>query len=215
MTKRPIYLLSPTPKEGTVALPMIGFRTVAGRLDLEKCDTLMFTSKQAVKVADKIDKGWREYPSIAIGPATRKQIEQLGGNVIYHPDSFYGEVLSQEIADRFSERKVLYLRPKEISFDAQAYLAQRGINLQQQVIYETHCKQYDPSARPVEGAIVIFTSPSTIRCFLRNFTWDKSYTAVVIGESTKVHLPKEAAYVVADEPMIASCIEKAQSLGHL
>ena len=212
MTDRTIYLLSPTPKEGTESLPMIRFQTTADHLELSSCDTLMFTSKQAVKTADRIDKRWKNYPSIAIGGATKKQIEELGGSVIYHPKNFYGEVLSRDIADFFSDRKILYLRPKEVSFDAKRYLAKENIELLEQVIYQTDCVSYGCSDAPVKGAIIIFTSPSTIHCFFKNFDWDPSYTAVVIGESTKVHLPPNVEFAVAQKPLIASCIEKAQEI---
>jgi len=209
---RAIYLLSPTPRSGTCPLPMIQFRRVADTIDFSQCDTLMFTSKQAVIVADTIDKKWKEYPSVAIGPATKKQIEMLGGEVIYHPTSFYGKSLGSDIAAYFSKRKILYLRPKEISFDSKGFLSKEGIVLQEQIIYETECVRYGVDAKPPQGAIIIFTSPSTIHCFLKNFTWEESYMAIVIGEATKVHLPEEAVYMVADEPLIASCIEKAKSL---
>jgi len=209
---RMIYLLSPTPRADTVSLPMIRFKTVADHIDFSQCDTLMFTSKQAVVTADKIDKRWKEYPCIAIGGATKQQIESLGGEVIYHPKSFYGEALSQDIENYFSEKKILYLRPREISFDSKGFLEKAGIDLQEQVIYETGCISYEKREKPVENAVIIFTSPSTIHCFLKNFKWDKSYTAVVIGKATKVHLPKNARYVVADEPLISACIEKAKLL---
>ena len=212
MRSRPIYLLSPTKREGTHALPMIHFTTVADHLVLSGYDTLMFTSKQAVKTADEIDPVWKEYPSIAIGSATKKQIEDLGGEVIFHPKDFYGEVLSRDIATFFQERRILYLRPKEISFDAKGYLEKEGIVLGEQIIYETGCLSYSREDRPKKDAIIIFTSPSTIHCFFKNFEWDPSYTAVVIGESTKVHLPDEVEFVVAKKPLIASCIEKAKEV---
>ncbi|MCD6212791.1 MAG: uroporphyrinogen-III synthase [Sulfurovum sp.] len=209
---RAIYLLSPTAKEGTIALPMIDFSITAESIDLSRSDTLIFTSKQAVVTADKIDTSWKNYPCIAIGPATKKQIEDLGGEVIYFPKSFYGETLSADIAAFFRDKKLLYLRPKEISFDSKAFLEKEGIVLQEQIIYETSCIKYTLEKKPLKGSIIIFTSPSTIHCFLKNFDWDESYTAVVIGKATKVHLPENANYVVADEPMIASCIEKAKEI---
>ena len=209
---RAIYLLSPTPKEGTIALPMIDFSITAESIDLSRSDMLIFTSKQAVVTADKIDTSWKNYPCIAIGPATKKQIEDLGGEVIYFPKSFYGETLSADIAAFFRDKKLLYLRPKEISFDSKAFLEKEGIVLQEQIIYETSCIKYTLEKKPLKGSIIIFTSPSTIHCFLKNFDWDESYTAVVIGKATKVHLPENANYVVADEPMIASCIEKAKEI---
>jgi len=210
--QRAIYLLSPTPRAGTIPMPMIRFSTIAESLELEHCDTLMFTSKQAVVTADRIDARWKEYPCIAIGAATKKQIEDLGGEVIYHPKSYYGEALSQDIVTHFSRKKILYLRPKEVSFDSKGFLKKAGIDLQEQIIYETACISYTEEEKPLENAIIIFTSPSTIHCFLKSFRWDESYTAVVIGKATKVHLPENAAYVVAGEPLISSCIEKAKFL---
>ena len=209
---RAIYLLSPTPKEGTIALPMIDFSVTARSIDFSQSDTLIFTSKQAVVTADKIDTSWKSYPCIAIGPATKKQIEDLEGEVIYHPKSFYGETLSADIAQFFRDKKLLYLRPKEISFNSKGFLEKEGIALQEQIIYETSCLNYTLEEKPSKNAIIIFTSPSTIHCFLKNFLWDESYVAVVIGKATKVHLPVNANYVVADEPMIVSCIEKAKEI---
>ncbi len=209
---RAIYLLSPTPKEGTIALPMIDFSVTAESIDFSQSDTLIFTSKQAVVTADKIDPSWKNYPCIAIGPATKKQIEDLGGEVIYYPRSFYGETLSQDIAEFFRDKKLLYLRPKEISFDSKSFLKKEGITLQEQIIYETSCIKYTLKEKPSKNAIIIFTSPSTIHCFLKNFDWNESYTAVVIGKATKVHLPKNVEYVVADEPLINACINKAKEI---
>lgn len=209
---RPLYLLSPKRYEGTVPLPMIQFQTVAEEIDFGACDTLMFTSKQAVKTADAIDPTWKTYPCIAIGGATKKQIEALGGTVIYHPKAFYGHSLAKDIAAFFSTRRILYLRPKVVSFDAKAFLAKEGIGLYEQIIYETSCIEYPKAQQPPENSIIIFTSPSTIHCFLKQFVWLDSYTAVVIGESTKVHLPPNARYQVAKKPLIDACIEKAKEI---
>jgi len=211
-TKRPIYLLSPQPKEGVLSLPMITFERTAKSIDFSVCDTLMFTSKQAVITAESIDPEWKKIPAIAIGPATKKQIEILGGNVIFHPENFYGEQLAEDIASFFQDRHILYLRPKKITFDSKGYLAKRGIVLQEQIIYETSCLHYTIEDQPPEHSVIIFTSPSTIHCFLKNFDWLSSYSAVVIGQSTRVHLPAGSDYAVADRPMIDACIEKALRL---
>ncbi len=205
-----IYLLSPLKKEGTISLPMIQFSLVADKIDFSVCDTLMFTSKQAVVSADAIDKKWKEYPCVAIGGATKKKIEELDGEVIYHPKEFYGEVLAKDILNNFSDKKLLYLRPKEVSFDSKAYLEKNGIDLEEQVIYETSCMKYTKEQKPKEEAIIIFTSPSTIKCFFKNFEWDSSYVAVLIGHATKEHLPDYCKFVVADEPLIDACVEKAK-----
>lgn len=209
---RPIYLLSPSAREGTVHLPMITFSLVAEQIDFTKADTLMFSSKQAVKSAEAIDPGWKAYPCIAIGAATKKQIESLGGTVIHHPKDFYADALADDIIAHFSDKKLLYLRPKEVSFDSKSYLAKAGILLQEQRIYETSCIPYKKEQAPEAGAIIVFTSPSSIHCFLKNFPWQESYTAIVIGNATKIHLPKGADFAVAETPLISACIAKAKEL---
>ena len=210
--ERPIYLLSPLPKEGVLSLPMIRFERVAEKIDFSTCDTLMFSSKQAVAMAEEIDPGWKSFPAVAIGPATKRAIEALGGEVIFSPRNYYGEELAGDIARFFRDRRILYLRPETISFDSRSFLQKRGIALQEQIIYRTSCREYSSQKQPPEASVIVFTSPSTIHCFLKNFNWLDSYTAVVIGESTRAHLPENANYAVADEPLIDSCIKKAKML---
>jgi len=191
---------------------MIDFRLVSEQIEYQGCDTLMFTSKQAVVSAEAIDPMWKERPTIAIGGATAGQIERLGGRVLYHPKHFYGQTLAEDILKHFQARRVLYLRPRTVSFDSRTFLAQAGYDLREQIIYETFCRPYTPQDAPPHGSIIIFTSPSTIECFLGNFEWLSSYTAVVIGESTKVHLPKGCDFAVSDVPLIDSCIKRAMEI---
>ena len=188
---------------------MISFKIISNSIELLDIDTLMFTSKQAVVSANNIDESWKKYPSIAIGKATKAKIEELGGEVIYNPKSFYGEELAKDIEKFFKEKKILYLRPKVVSFDSKLYLEKGGIELKEQIIYETSCKNYSKEQQPKKDAIIVFTSPSTIHCFFKNFEWDSSYTAILIGKSTKKHLPKGCKFFVADEPLIDSCLSKA------
>ncbi len=207
-----IYLLSPLPKEGTKSLPMIDFEQVASDIDYQESELLMFTSKQAVEMAEQIDPNWKKIPTIAIGGATKAKIQAMGGEVIYHPKDFYGEALAKDIKAFFSDKKILYLRPKEVSFDSKAFLEKEGILLREQVIYRTFCRTYEALDQPQKGAVIIFTSPSTIRCFFKSFTWDESYRAVLIGRATAEHLPKECRYVIADTPLIDACVKKAKEI---
>ncbi len=92
------------------------------------------------------------------------------------------------------------------------WAVQSGIDLQEKIIYETSCVKYTKENTPEKNAIIIFTSPSTIHCFLENFEWDESYTVMVIGEATKEHVPKHTQYEVADIPQIDACIAKAKQI---
>ncbi len=207
-----IYLLSPTPKEGTISLPMIDFTLLSQKVDVSGYDLLLFTSKQAVKSAEALNPSWKDIPCLAIGSATARIIVACGGTVVYQPKTFYASVLGEDIVERFKTKKILYLRPKVVSFDTKAFLAQSGIELDEKIIYETKCRSYSKEEKPKKNAIIIFTSPSTIHGFFENFDWDESYTAVLIGEATRKHLPKNIQYSVADEATIDGCIRKAKHL---
>jgi len=207
-----IYLLSPTAKEGTVHLPMITFSLLDVRLEFSDCDMLIFSSSQAVKSAEALNPEWKKTPCLAIGTSTADTIESLGGNVIYTPKRFYAQTLAEDIVSKFKNKTILYLRPKIVSFDTKSFLEKAGILLKEKIIYETSCVTYHSEDKPPENAIIIFTSPSTIHCFLKNFEWDESYTAIVIGEATKKHLPKDARYAVAKKPLIDACIDKAKEI---
>ena len=209
---QPIYLLSPTKVKEIIHLPMIDFETMMKPLALGDCDTLLFTSKQAVKSADKIDKRWKEYPCIAIGKATAKEIECLGGSILYHSTEASAKSLAQTLATSFTEKAILYLRPKKVSFNIKTFLEVVGIDIKEQIIYQTSCLTYPKDKQPPVQSIIIFTSPSTIECFLKHFIWDESYSAIVIGETTKVHLPLDCQVYVSDEPLITSCIQKAKEI---
>jgi uroporphyrinogen-III synthase len=207
-----IYLFSSTVTEGSISLPIISFTLYEKEIDLESYDTLLFTSKQAVKSAYTLNLKAKEIPALAIGLATANSIVSLGGKVLYQAKKFNGKALSQDIIEKFKEKRILYLRPKVVSFDTKAFLQKAGIFIEEEIIYETSCIGYTQEQKPMKNAILIFTSPSTIKCFLRNFEWDESYTAVVIGKATQKYLPKECVYEIANEALISSCIEKAKEI---
>ena len=209
---RMIYLLSPVTYKETVSLPMIEFSLLYKEIDFSSYDMLMFTSKQAVKSAEMLNPEWKKIPCLAIGKATAEQIRVLGGEVVYAPENFYAKSLNDVIVTSFQQKKILYLRPKKVSFDSKKYLLSHGVVLDEEIIYETTCITYDAIQKPKEHAVIIFTSPSTIECFFKNFDWDSSYRAVVIGSETKKHLPPYVAVEVASLPRIEACIAKAKEI---
>ncbi|HHH19444.1 MAG TPA: uroporphyrinogen-III synthase [Campylobacterales bacterium] len=198
---------------------MIRFQTTVHEIDFGFADLLLFTSKQAVTVTDQISQKWKKFPCIAVGSATQERIEALGGKVLHVPEAFYGEALAKDLIHYFHDKKILYLRPKKTAFDIKGAInAELTVGSPKQllffetVIYRTLCKNYTMQERPPENSVIIFTSPSTIKCFWNNFSWDESYTAVVIGTTTAKHLPKACKYVIAEQPLITSCIEKAKEI---
>jgi uroporphyrinogen-III synthase len=191
---------------------MIAFSLLGESIELNSYDLLIFTSKQSVKSAERLNPLWKHVPCISIGSATSRQIEELGGSIVHQSQVFDGKTLSKEISKNFRYKKMLYLRPKVVSFDMKSFLKTEGLEIDEQVLYETSCIAYAKAQAPSKNAIIIFTSPSTIDCFFKSFTWDNSYIAVVIGASTKLKLPTHVRSEVANEATIDACIAKAHQL---
>jgi uroporphyrinogen-III synthase len=207
-----IYLLSPTPHPDAISLPLLTFSLTTSRVELEGVDYLLFTSKQAVKAMEAIEPRWKAFGCIVIGAQTANVVKELGGEVVYVASSAYGEVLAQEIYREFQDATILYVRPQEVSTDIKAVLEVEGFKIREEVIYKTECQHYSQKSAPSHSAIVIFTSPSTVRCFLENFGWHSSYKAVAIGAKTAQHFPQTFASMVAKEPTIDAAVEKAKEI---
>jgi len=191
ITSLPIYLLSPTPKSGVRHLPMIKFKLIPQDIDFKKFDGLIITSKQAVLSLDEISKGkWSALPVAAIGELTAKEVKKRGGRVIFIASSAYGDVLASELRVDFKNYRWLYPRPKVVVSKIAADLRDFGIKVEEKIIYETSCVHYDNSSKPCKGAVLIFTSPSIVRCFFKNFSWDKSWRAIAIGKKTAFTFPE-------------------------
>jgi uroporphyrinogen-III synthase len=206
-----IYLLSNSSHEGVKSLPMIDIKYLDFILDLSKYDALIFTSKNSVISLDKKHL-WQNIPSYAISDQTANLIKQKAGNLTYTGTSRDGNEFAKEILPLLKDKKILYLRAKEVVSNLSDILKAGKIDLDEQIVYETLCKKYEKK-RFKKNSIFIFTSPSTVECFFKSFNWNKSFKAVTIGETTAKALPKEANYFISKEKSIKSCIQLAKKLG--
>ena len=115
MKSSKIYILSDTKVERAEKLPLIEQIFFDKEIDFNKYDYLIFTSKNGVIAADKISDKWKEIKSLAIGDATAKMVEKLGGKLEYTAKNFYGDEFAKEIAQNFEkDKRFLYLRAKKV-----------------------------------------------------------------------------------------------------
>ncbi len=207
-----IYLLSEKVYADALNLPciMIEFRDI--EVDLSGYDALVFSSKNGVYALDRVTKHWKNIPAYSIGSATSSAIQERGGNLVYNAQSSYGDDFAQEIKELLSSKKVLFLRPKIVTSSLNSILKEAGVLLDELVIYKTVCASCESLKKPEKNSYIIFSSPSTIRCFFRCFHWDKSYTAIVIGSKTASFMPKDVPFLQAPKQTIPSCITVAQKL---
>ncbi len=207
-----IYLLSDQAHEGVEHLPLFEIRFDTTPIDIAPYDALVFTSKNAVKALGSLAPSWTQKESYAIGEGTAVWIERLGGKLVFTCKDSYGDRFAQNIASDLAGKTVLFPRAKEVSSSLFTILREQGVLIDERIVYETLCRSYEPHDAPPKNAHLIFTSPSTVRCFLKNFEWDESYKAVAIGTKTAAAFPPSFRVFIAQKPSIASCIDLAKAI---
>ncbi len=206
---REIYLLNSDKFENIKNLPVIKINFFKKEIDLDPYNGIIFTSKNSVRAIDLIGQKWREKEIYSIGAGTSKEIKRYNVNPIYTAKNSYGDSFAQEIKEKLKGKRILFLRAKKVTSKLNHILKNSGVNLDEIVIYETICKEYKNEEKPIKNSVIIFTSPSTVKCFLKNFIWDKSYRAVAIGKVTAKEIPQNIKVFYSKEQTIQSCIDKA------
>jgi uroporphyrinogen-III synthase len=201
-----IYLLNNQKFEGVknIAVIEINYKNV----DIDfNVDYILFTSKNGVIGVDKISEKWKDIPAICIGKPTAKMVEKLGGIVEYVATKSYGDDLAQEIIKNFKTANILFPKAKVVLSNIVDVLKDANFKIYEKVVYETNCKKID---KIPEKGVFIFTSPSTVKCFLSQIEWKDSYKAVAIGTRTAKSFPYKI--VVSDIQTIDNCIQIAKNL---
>ena len=191
---------------------MIQINFLRDEIDLNLYECLIFTSKNAIRAIDKIDKGWIEKEIYSIGKGTAQEVVKYDANLVFTSQNSYGDRFAQEIKDRFNGKKVLFPRAKEITSHLNLILKENGVDLDEKIIYETTCREYQASHKPPSNAKIIFSSPSTVKCFFKNFYWDESYKAIAIGDVTAATIPAHVKKYIAREQTLQSCVDLAKSI---
>ncbi len=207
-----IYLLNDDKYDGVINLPVIKINFFCKEVNLDSYDAIIFTSKNGVRSINKINDKWKDKEIYSIGQGTSKEIKLHNTTPIYTANNSYGDDFAQEIRKYLKGKKVLFLRAKKVTSSLNTILKDFGVDLDETIIYETICQEYKEQKKPDKDSVIIFTSPSTIKCFFKNFIWDKSYKAVVIGKVTAKVMPKSIDIFYAKEQTVKSCILRAKNI---
>jgi uroporphyrinogen-III synthase len=208
--KLPIYLLNNDKYEGIINYPVIKINFLNPAISLEGVDYLIFTSKNGVRAVNNITDKWKNVPSFVIGKATAKEVEKLGGRVEFIGSKSYGDKFAKEIVEKYHHKTFLFLRAKEIISNIKEIFEKSDNILKEVIVYETLCNKPENSLK--KPAIVIFTSPSTVRCFLKINNLE-NILPIAIGEKTKKVLLEYIKLVLMPKnPSIKECISLAKNI---
>jgi len=137
-------------------------------------------------------------PALCVSVASAKSYEELGGKVL-DIGGGYGDNLVDKIKSYSKEKKWLYLRAKVVASDFVSICKKEGYNIDEVVVYESDCSLAIENVKLQKSAILIFTSPSSVKCFLKKHTFTQEQSIIVIGKTTAKALPKDIKYILSDK----------------
>lgn len=205
-----IYLLNEQKHEDVENLEVFQIEYIKSDVDLKKYDALVFTSKNGVKAINSFNQDWKNIPSYAIAQKTANTIIKLGGIVEFIGNSGHGNDFAYELKNVLKDKKVLYVKALKTVSNLPNILKENGIFLDEIIAYKTSCKKSNIILE--ENSIFIFTSPSSVECFFKQYSWKNSYKAIVIGKTTAEFLPSNINYEISSQTSVEECIKLAKQL---
>ncbi len=206
-----IYLLNNLQYEGVENLEVFKIEYIKSNIDLNQYDALLFTSKNAVYSLNSFNNKWKELDSYAIAPMTANIIKKEGGKVFFTGSSGHGDDFAKELIPLLENRKVLYIRALKVVSNLVEILKDNKIKIDELITYKTVCNE-NLNCVLEDSSVIIFTSPSSVKCFFKKFSWRDSFQAIVIGKTTAKFLPKGIKYQISKMTSVQECIKLAHKL---
>lgn len=210
--KKSIYLFSTTPNPHAIHVNSLFIKLLKPAIDFSKYDYLTITSKQvseALKQYNKLE--YLKKQALCVSLESAKSFRSIGGRVL-DVGSGYGDTLEAKIKSYPKKTRWLYLRAKVVASDFVEKLKDAGYNIDEVILYESKCSKEIEQVKLSENAILIFTSPSGVNCFLKHHVINLKTQVVVIGTTTAKALPKGVKYHISPQNTIESCLELAKIL---
>ena len=206
-----IFLFSKTSHPDVTHIPILNTNFLKPNINFENYDAIVLTSKQAVTALDNISPKWKSIPALSIASKTEEMVRNAGGTLLDRGEG-YGDMLDDIIATKYATLRWLYPRPKIVASNFKERVKARGIVMDDVIVYETSCNETCKEILLPEDAILIFTSPFTIECFMKFYEFKSSYKVIAIGKTTAAALPKNVNYVMPDTPNVDACVTLARKL---
>ena len=204
---KPMYLFSTSPHPDAISVNSLEITLLKPDINFSEYDYMIITSKQASKALQQYDSS--EYvckKALCVSTQTAKSYEDLGGVILEVGDG-YGDALTSKIKSYPRNTKWLYLRAKVVASDFVEVCKNDGYDISEIVAYESKCSQDILDIKVDNGSVLIFTSPSSVKCYLKRHKINELDMVIVIGKTTGKALPFGVSYRVSQNASIDSCFK--------
>ena len=210
MKNPPIYLFSISSHPDAISINSLDITFFKPEIDFSQYDYLIITSKQASQALQQYNReDFINLPALCVSVQSAKSYENLGGKIL-DIGGGYGDNLVDKIRTYPKEKRWLYLRAKVVASDFVEICKKEGYNIDEVILYESNCSKAIEEAEVKNEAILIFTSPSSVKCYLQKHRFLQNQDIIVIGKTTAKALPEGVKYILSDKTSIESCIAIAK-----
>ncbi len=214
---KPTYLFSISSHPDAISVNSLSITFFKPTIDFSKYDYFLVTSKQTSEALKQYlhPKSTSSYsftahvelkPALCVSVASAKSYEDIGGEVL-DIGAGYGDNLVAKIKEYPKNVKWLYLRAKVVASDFVSTCRDEGYDIDEIIVYESACSKEILALHVEDNATLIFTSPSSLKCFLKNSSIKKSHSIIVIGKTTAKALPNGIEYEISTQTTIESCLK--------
>lgn len=202
-----IYLLSKTPSldNSVVHIPIIKTKYLKATVNIEEFDALIFTSKEAIYALEASCINLENIKCICIAEKTALIAREKKMSVIAVAKGTAQSVASL-IEERYYHDNLLFCKASVVASN----ILDNFVNVHGHIVYETLCSEQKMNYE--KNSILIFTSPSSVNCFLKQNSLLNIKNIVAIGETTRSFLPKEIFVHIPLKHSVQNCIELAKKL---
>ena len=209
---KPIYLFSTSSHPDAISVNSLSINFLKPDIDFSNYDYLIITSKQATEALKQYDKTeYIDKKALCVSAKSALSYEALGGNVL-DVGGGYGANLSDKIKEFSKNTKWLYLRAEVIASDFAESCKKDGYLIDEKTVYFSECSKEILDVKVEEESVLIFTSPSSLHCFLKTNIISSKHNVIVIGKTTAKALPSGIEFSIAKETTIESCMQLAVKL---
>lgn len=208
-----IYLISHTQNQAVKNLKVCEIEFLKFSVDLSKFEALVITSKNSIKALKFNNIKKVNLKVFSIGDGSTKEALKYGFSDIYTAKNSHGNEFANEIASFLKGKKTLFLKAEKTVSDVGGILIKNGAILTKITAYKNNFLNLDESLKPPLGSILIFSSPSNVEGFIKNFgKIDESYKVVVIGNATAKLLSSHKNLIISQKQSIDECLNLAKNL---
>lgn len=208
---RPIYLISKTPYEGVIHIPILTITFLTPLIDFTRYQGIIITSKQSLIALENYTFSWEKLGCICVSEGTAEAARKAGAVEVYVADGYARSI--PEVMQRESlGGRWLYVRPRVIASEWVERTASLGVELDEAVVYETTCNEDAGGMKIEENAILVFTSPSSIECFGKYYAILATHSIVAIGRTTRDAFKGAKEVWISPDTSISSAIELARKI---